>query len=134
MRSAIEPLRAAGRLPDPLSVWLTDSLHLLAATPNAIIESIGHPSVGKPDPILYFYEHFLAAYDRVERIMNQDANRESLLAEIVSEVSQSPAIDASLKEAQQYTLKAKSLLDELPPNDIKPLLRELADFVVQRKA
>jgi hypothetical protein len=68
MRSAIEPLRAAGRLPDPLSVWLTDSLHLLAATPNSIIETIGHPSAGTPDPILYFYEHFLAAYDKVERI------------------------------------------------------------------
>ena len=68
MRSAIEPLRAAGKLPDPLSVWLNDSLHLLAATPNAIIETIGHPSAGQPDPILYFYEHFLAAYDKVERI------------------------------------------------------------------
>ena len=68
MRSAIEPLRAAGRMPDPMSVWLTDSLHLLAATPNSIIETIGHPSAGTPDPILYFYEHFLAAYNRVERI------------------------------------------------------------------
>jgi predicted helicase len=68
MRSAIEPLRAAGRLPDPMSVWLEDSLHLLAATPDAIIKTIGHPSAGTADPILYFYEHFLAAYDKVERI------------------------------------------------------------------
>lgn len=68
MRSAIEPLRAAGKLPDPLSVWLEDSLHLLAATPDSIIKTIGHPSAGTADPILYFYEHFLAAYDRVERI------------------------------------------------------------------
>jgi len=68
LRSAIEPLRAAGRLPEALSVWLTDSLHLLASTPNAIIASIGHPTAGTPDPILYFYEHFLAAYDKVERI------------------------------------------------------------------
>jgi hypothetical protein len=68
MCSAVEPLRAAGRLPDAISVWLEDSLHLLAATPNSIIETIGHPSAGKADPILYFYEHFLAAYDKVERI------------------------------------------------------------------
>jgi hypothetical protein len=68
LRSAIEPLRAAGRLPEAVSVWLTDSLHLLADTPNEIIASIGHPREGKPDPILYFYEHFLAAYDSVERI------------------------------------------------------------------
>ncbi len=68
LRSAIEPLRAAGRLPDVLGIWLTDSLHLLASTPDGIIRSIGHPSAGKPDPILYFYEHFLAAYDKVERI------------------------------------------------------------------
>lgn len=68
MRSAIEPLRAAGKIPDPLAVWLEDSLHLLAATPNSVVETIGHPSAGKSDPILYFYEHFLAAYDKVERI------------------------------------------------------------------
>ena len=68
LRSAIEPLRAAGRLPDALAVWLQDSLHLLAATPDAVIAPIGHPSAGTPDPILYFYENFLAAYDRVERI------------------------------------------------------------------
>jgi hypothetical protein len=68
MRSAVEPLRVAGRIPDAMSVWLEDSLHLLAATPDSIIKTIGHPSAGMPDPILYFYEHFLAAYDKVERI------------------------------------------------------------------
>ncbi|MBI3748059.1 MAG: N-6 DNA methylase [Chloroflexi bacterium] len=68
MKSAIEPLRAAGKIPDPLAVWLEDSLHLLAATPNTVVQTIGHPSAGKADPILYFYEHFLAAYDKVERI------------------------------------------------------------------
>jgi predicted helicase len=68
LRSAIEPLRAAGRLPDALAVWLQDSLHLLAATPDSVVSTIGHPSAGTPDPILYFYENFLAAYDRVERI------------------------------------------------------------------
>jgi hypothetical protein len=59
LRSAVEPLRAAGRLPQAIGVWLTDSLHLLAGTPDAVIHGIGHPSAGKPDPILYFYEHFL---------------------------------------------------------------------------
>jgi hypothetical protein len=68
LRSAIEPLRVAGRLPAPVATWLGDALVLLAATPDAVIGSIGHPSAGKPDPILYFYEHFLAAYDRLERI------------------------------------------------------------------
>ena len=68
LRSAIEPLRVAGRLPDPVATWLGDALVLLAATPDAVIGSIGHPSAGMPDPILYFYEHFLAAYDRLERI------------------------------------------------------------------
>jgi geranylgeranyl pyrophosphate synthase len=84
-------------------------------------------------PLICWHEANLSD-DRVERIISHDADREQLLAEIVSEVSQSPAIEASLKEAQQYTLKAKALLDQLPPNDIKSLLRELADFVVQRKA
>jgi Type ISP C-terminal specificity domain/N-6 DNA Methylase len=68
LRSAIEPLRVGGAMPEPMTVWLTDQLHLLNATPDAVIGSIGHPSAGSPDPILYFYEHFLAAYDRLERI------------------------------------------------------------------
>ncbi len=68
LRSAIEPLRAAGGFPDAMSVWLTDALTLLASTPDAVVSTIGHPSAGTPDPILYFYEHFLAAYDKAERI------------------------------------------------------------------
>ena len=68
LRSAIEPLRAAGGFPGAMSVWLTDALTLLASTPDAVVSTIGHPSAGTPDPILYFYEHFLAAYDKAERI------------------------------------------------------------------
>lgn len=68
LRSAIEPLRAGGSMPEPMAVWLTDQLHLLNATPDAVIGTIGHPAAGSADPILYFYEHFLAAYDKAERI------------------------------------------------------------------
>ncbi len=68
LRSAIEPLRVGGAMPEPMTIWLTDQLHLLNSTPDAVIGSIGHPSAGSPDPILYFYEHFLAAYDKAERI------------------------------------------------------------------
>lgn len=68
LRSAIEPLRVGGAMPGPMAVWLTDQLHLLNGTPDAVIGSIGHPAAGSPDPILYFYEHFLAAYDKAERI------------------------------------------------------------------
>src|SRR5674476_822891 len=67
-RARRDSSRVAGRLPAPVATWLGDALVLLAATPDAVIGSIGHPSAGKPDPILYFYEHFLAAYDRLERI------------------------------------------------------------------
>lgn len=68
LRSAIEPLRVGDGFPGAISVWLTDVLHLLASTPDHVVSTIGHPSAGAPDPILYFYEHFLAAYDKVERI------------------------------------------------------------------
>lgn len=68
LRSAIEPLRVGSGFPAAMSVWLTDALNLLASTPDAVVATIGHPSAGAPDPILYFYEHFLAAYDKVERI------------------------------------------------------------------
>jgi len=68
LRSAIEPLRFSGLVPQPMAIWLIDQLHLLASTPQDVIAGIGHPAAGSPDPILYFYEHFLAAYDRAERI------------------------------------------------------------------
>ena len=68
LRSAIQPLIGAGAVPDAMKPWLIDSVHVLASTPNAVIREIGHPTAGHPDPILYFYEHFLAAYDHAERI------------------------------------------------------------------
>ena len=68
LRSAIEPLRAADAFPPAMAVWLTDQLNILASTPDDVVYGIGHPRAGAPDPILYFYEHFLAAYDRAERI------------------------------------------------------------------
>jgi hypothetical protein len=69
LRSAVQPLLVPGRsLPAELAWVLEDGLHLLAATPDAVIQSIGHPAGDSPDPILYFYEHFLAAYDHAERI------------------------------------------------------------------
>jgi geranylgeranyl pyrophosphate synthase len=84
-------------------------------------------------PLIYWHEAN-PQDDRAERVLNQDSEREKLLAAIVSEVSQSPAIAASLAEAAQYIEKAKALLDHLPPNDVKTLLCEVADFVIQRKS
>jgi hypothetical protein len=69
LRSAVQPLLIPGNpLPSEISWVLDDGLHLLAATADAVIQSIGHPAGDSPDPILYFYEHFLAAYDHAERI------------------------------------------------------------------
>jgi len=48
-------------------------------------------------PLIYWHEAN-SQDDRVERVLNQDPEREKLLAAIVSEVSQSPAIAASLAE------------------------------------
>jgi heptaprenyl diphosphate synthase component 2 len=84
-------------------------------------------------PLIYWHEAN-PQDDRVERVLNQDPEREQLLAAIVSEVGQSPAIGASLAEAAQYIEKAKALLDQLPPNNIKSLMCEVADFVIQRKS
>jgi geranylgeranyl pyrophosphate synthase len=84
-------------------------------------------------PLIYWHEANLLD-QRIERILDRDTEREQLLMAIVSEVSQSSAIDASLNEACDYITKAKRLLDALPDNAVKPLMRDLADFVVQRKA
>lgn len=84
-------------------------------------------------PLIYFHEAN-PSDNRVERILNQDQDREQLVVEVVAEVGKSPAIEASLNEANGYIQQAKSLLDQLPDNAIKPLMRDLADFVVQRKA
>ncbi len=84
-------------------------------------------------PLIYWHEAH-PSDERVEHILNQADEREQLIGAIVREVSQSDAIEQSLAEAQQYIATAKDLLDQLPPNDVKPLMRDLADFVIQRKA
>lgn len=85
-------------------------------------------------PLIYWHEAN-PSDDRIERIVTRaDGDRENLVSAVVSEVSQSPAIEASLCEANAYVEKAKRLLDALPPNDIKRLMCDLADFIVQRKA
>jgi hypothetical protein len=69
LRSAVQPLLVPGQaLPAEMAWVLEDGLHLLAGTPDSVIAAIGHPAGDSPDPILYFYEHFLAAYDHAERI------------------------------------------------------------------
>jgi geranylgeranyl pyrophosphate synthase len=84
-------------------------------------------------PLIYWHEAN-PSDERVERILQRDAEREELLTAVVSEVSASSAIDASLNEACNYIVKAQQLLDALPNHPVKPLMRDLADFVVQRKA
>ena len=84
-------------------------------------------------PLIYWHEAN-PSDDRVERILNQDPERESLLSDVVDEVGRSAAIDQSLAEAARYVERAKALLDRLPPNDVKPLMCEVADFVIARKA
>lgn len=84
-------------------------------------------------PLIYWHETH-PSEDRVERILNQDPEREQLLAGLVSEVSRSSAIGESLAEAARYVDAAKALLERLPPNDVKPLMCELANFVIERKA
>lgn len=69
LRSAVQPMLVPGAaLPAEMDWVLTDALHLLAATPDAVMASIGHPAGDSPDPVLYFYENFLERYDKAERI------------------------------------------------------------------
>jgi geranylgeranyl pyrophosphate synthase len=84
-------------------------------------------------PLIYWHEAN-PSDERVERILQREGEREQLLTAIVSEVSQSSAINASFNEACNYITKAQRLLDALPDSPIKPLMRDLADFVVQRRA
>jgi len=74
------------------------------------------------------------ADDRIERIIKRDGEREPLLQAVVADVAASPAIETAYAEARAYIDKAKALLDSLPDSPSKSLLRELADFFVERKA
>ena len=84
-------------------------------------------------PLIYWHDAH-PADDRVERILDQDPERERLLAGLVAEVSRSPAIDQAMGDAKRYVEAAKALLAQLPPHDVKSLMCDLADFVIQRKA
>ena len=84
-------------------------------------------------PLIYWHDAH-PADDRVERILDQDPERERLLGDLVAEVSRSPAIDQALNDAKGYVEAAKALLAQLPPHDVKSLMCDLADFVIQRKS
>ncbi len=72
--------------------------------------------------------------ERIERIIRREDDRERLLEAVVHDVAGSPAIESAFAEAQAYADKAKALLDGLPDHPSKQLLRDLADFVVERKS
>ncbi|MBI5876331.1 MAG: polyprenyl synthetase family protein [Chloroflexi bacterium] len=72
--------------------------------------------------------------ERIERIIRRDGDRESLLQAVVRDVAGSPAIEAAFDEARAYVDKAKVVLDGLPESPSKGLMRDLADFVVERKS
>ena len=84
-------------------------------------------------PLIYWHEAN-PADERAERILKGDAQREELVKAVVADIGQSPAIAATLKEADDYIHTAKCLLNELPEHSIKPLMYDLADFIVQRKS
>lgn len=84
-------------------------------------------------PLIYYHEAN-PSDDRAERILNHADDREALLGAVVADIARSPAIEACLNEAGRYIEKAKALLGDLPDNDVKALMCDLADFVIKRRA
>ena len=56
----------------------------------------------------------------------------NLLGQLISDIAQSPAIDATRREAEQFIEAAKACLAPWPPGQHRQALLDLADYVVAR--
>lgn len=79
--------------------------------------------------------HYLQANPEAIRVMQATGNgvsSEDALSQLVEDISRSPAIDATRREAADFVAAAKSALESQPASNHREALLLLADYVVAR--
>ena len=108
-----------------------------------ILDFVGDPGkVGKPVggdlrqgtvtlPVFYYLQTHPEALQIMQSSGNGHTNG-NLLGQLIAEIAQSPAIEATRQEAIQFVEAAKACLDMWPPSVYRQALLDLADYVVVR--
>lgn len=108
-----------------------------------ILDFVGDPGkVGKPVggdlrqgtvtlPVFYYLQTHPEALQVMQNSGNGHGNGD-LLGQLVAEIAQSPAIEATRQEAAGFIDTAKSCLVAWPPSVYRQALLDLADYVVVR--
>ncbi|HNS01499.1 MAG TPA: polyprenyl synthetase family protein [Anaerolineae bacterium] len=108
-----------------------------------ILDFVGDPGkVGKPvggdlrqGAVTLPVFHYLQMHPEALQIMQTSGNGHdsgNLLGQLISDIAQSPAIDATRREAEQFIEAAKACLAPWPPGQHRQALLDLADYVVAR--
>jgi octaprenyl-diphosphate synthase len=69
---------------------------------------------------------------RIRKIL-KNANDKTKVKEVIQFVKENNGIDYALKVAQKYSDEAKNSLSIFPDSETKSSMRELVDFVTERK-
>jgi geranylgeranyl pyrophosphate synthase len=108
-----------------------------------ILDFVGDPGkVGKPVggdlrqgtvtlPVFYYLQAHPEALQAMQSSGNGNSNG-NLLGQLIADISQSPAIEATRQEAMQFIDAAKGCLAGWPPSRYRQALLDLADYVVVR--
>jgi geranylgeranyl pyrophosphate synthase len=108
-----------------------------------ILDFVGDPSkVGKPVggdlrqgtvtlPVFYYLQTHPEALQIMQASGNGHSN-DHLLGQLIAEIAQSPAIEATRQEAIQFIEAAKGCLEPWPSSVYHQALLDLADYVVVR--
>jgi geranylgeranyl pyrophosphate synthase len=83
-------------------------------------------------PVLYFLENHPQDVE-MKNILENNFCDEDCLSRLLVSIRQSGAINSAFSEARQYVKKGLNYLMELPENDERHALEELASYIVDRE-
>ena len=144
--SATESAAVLGHAPEAEISLLRDygyNVGMAFQIMDDILDFVGDPGkVGKPVggdlrqgtvtlPAFYYLQVHPEALQTMQSSGNGHSNG-NLLGQLITDIAQSPAIDATRQEAVQFIDAAKACLASWPPSRYRQALLDLADYVVVR--
>ena len=70
--------------------------------------------------------------ESLHRVLDRQESSDEAIADIVSRIAQSDAVQTTLDEAQDFVRKGKEAMEDLPDHPSKEAMLALADYVVER--
>lgn len=131
---------------------IINKFHLLGETigiafqiKDDLFDYMQNPIIGKPSgidireqkmtlPLIYALNH--AEKEKKNEIINIIKNHSkntTKVAEVIDFVKQSGGLNYAQMKMQEYHQKAHQILDDLPNNEAKASLKQMVDFVIERR-